>query len=65
MDKLLTAAQAAEVAKRSHSTINRDAAAGKLPTAMQFPGYKGARLFDEIDVLAYAEAEAETPEARS
>ena len=46
----LTAQEAAALAGRSRSQINRDARDGKLPVARTFPGYKGARLFLEDDV---------------
>ena len=46
----LTAQEAAALAGRSRSQINRDAQNGKLPVARTFPGYKGARLFNEDDV---------------
>jgi hypothetical protein len=62
MGKLVTAQEAARIAKRSRSQINRDAKDGKLPTAQQFPGYKGARLFDEDEVRAVYR---ETQEAMS
>jgi hypothetical protein len=57
MGKLITAREAAQIAARSRSQINRDAAEGKLPTAQKFPGYKGARLFDESDVAKVYEVE--------
>lgn len=56
MGKLITAREAAQLADRSRSQINRDAAAGKLPTAQQYPGYNGPRMFDEDDVIDYAES---------
>jgi len=49
-EKLISAREAATIAGRSHSQINRDAATGKLPTAQRVPGYKGARLFAAEDV---------------
>lgn len=51
MGQQLTSRQAAELAKRSRSQINRDAAAGRLPVAQQYPGYKGPRMFDRDDVI--------------
>lgn len=56
MGRLITAREAAKIADRSRSQINRDAAAGKLPTAQQYPGYNGPRMFEEADVLEYVEA---------
>lgn len=47
MGKLITAREAAQLAGISRSQINRDAASGKLPTAQQYPGYNGPRMFDE------------------
>lgn len=58
MVKLLSAQDAAKLAGVSKSQINRDAKAQKLPTAIQFPGYNGARLFDEEDVRATYLAES-------
>jgi hypothetical protein len=58
MRQLITAREAASVAGISRSQINRDAASGKLPTAQQFPGYNGPRLFDAADVRdTYSEPE--------
>jgi hypothetical protein len=47
MGNQVTAAEAARIARRSRSQINRDAAAGRLKVAMQYPGYNGPRMFDE------------------
>jgi hypothetical protein len=52
MGNLITAREAAQLARRSRSQINRDAAAGRLPVAQQFPGYKGPRMFDAEQVAA-------------
>lgn len=54
MGKLVTAREAAKIAGRSRSQINRDASSGKLPVAQQYPGYNGPRMFDEDEVAEYA-----------
>lgn len=56
MGRLITAREAAQISGRSRSQINRDAAAGKLPTAQRYPGYNGPRMFDEEDVNDYADS---------
>jgi hypothetical protein len=48
--ELITAREAAVIARRSRSQIHRDALDGKLPIAQQYPGYNGPRLFD-VDVV--------------
>lgn len=50
-DTLITARLAAEIAGKSRSQIHRDAAAGTLPIAQQYPGYNGPRLFRREDVI--------------
>lgn len=52
IDRLLTAEQVAALAGKSKSQVNRDASGEhpKLPAAMTFPGYRGARLFDPVVV---------------
>lgn len=50
--KLITAREAARLAHKSRSKIHRDALAGVLPVAQQFPGYNGPRLFRREDVLS-------------
>lgn len=52
MRTLVNARDAARLARRSKSQINRDANAGKLPVAVQYPGYNGPRLFDPEIVAA-------------
>lgn len=52
MDDLITAREAALIAHKSRSQIHRDATAGVLPIAQQFPGYNGPRLFRRTDVLS-------------
>ena len=52
MGQWITTRQAAQLADRSTTTINRDANAGRLVPVLTFPGYHGARLFDEDDVRA-------------
>jgi hypothetical protein len=63
MGELITTAEAAQLAQRSRSQINRDATSGKLEVAQQYPGYRGARMFD-ADVIR-ATYPAEPAEAHS
>lgn len=49
---LLTTAEVAALLGTSVATVNRWAAAGKLPVAHSLPGIRGARLFDRSDVEA-------------
>jgi predicted DNA-binding transcriptional regulator AlpA len=49
-NELLPAREVSERTGRSRSQIHRDANAGKLPVAQEFPGYHGARLFRWADV---------------
>ena len=55
---LITTAEAAALAEKSIATINRWAASGRLPVAMQFPGDKGARMFRRRDVERLAKRRA-------
>lgn len=57
MRHLITAREAATLAGLSRSQINRDAATGKLPTAQQYPGYNGPRMFDAEVVAEVYEVE--------
>lgn len=57
MGRLVTAREAAQIARRSRSQINRDAAAGKLPAAQQYPGYNGPRMFDADTVAEVYEVQ--------
>lgn len=53
---LITAAQVAERLGVSVRTVQRRAAAGELPVAMQVPGYRGALLFDPEQIADLAGA---------
>lgn len=55
MRHLLTAREVAALAGRSKSQVNRDATAGRLAVAEQFPGYRGPRLFDADEAATYAQ----------
>lgn len=46
MTQPISAREAAKIARKHFSTIHRDALAGRLPVAQQYPGYNGPRLFD-------------------
>lgn len=52
---LIPTAEAAEIVGVSVTTVNRWADSGRLRTAAQAPGPRGARLFARPDVLAMAE----------
>ena len=52
MSDLLTTAEVAERCRVSVATVNRWAASGALPVAMQLPGATGARLYRPTDVEA-------------
>jgi len=56
VDEVLTTAEVAELLGLSVSTVNRLADAGKLRTARKFPGLRGARLYNRVDVEAIKEA---------
>ncbi len=51
---LLSSAEAAAILKVDRATLNRWAAAGKVPTADKYPGKTGPRRFDPdvVDRLA-------------
>lgn len=47
---LLKSTEAAEVLGVDRATFNRWVVRGDIPIEIQFPGYKGPRLFRRIDV---------------
>lgn len=63
MSHLVTAREAARIAHRSHSQINRDAASGKLPVAYKAPGTRGQRLFTIADLADVYEDDVDVGEA--
>ena len=46
----MTSAEAAALLGVDRATFNRWVTRGDVPIEVQFPGYKGARLFRRIDV---------------
>ena len=48
--ELLTSIQAADLLGVDKATFNRWVTRGEVPVEVQFPGYKGPRLFRRIDV---------------
>lgn len=60
-DSLLTSRQAAERLGISVSQVNRLAAAEAIPTAVQIPGLRGARLFAPSDIEAISTNRTEQP----
>ena len=55
---LIGTAEASRIAGRTVATINRWAASGLLPVAVQLPGRTGARLFKRRDVERLARERA-------
>lgn len=53
-DRLITAAQAAEIMDRAVSTVHRYHEIGRLPSAAKLPGLTGAKLFDRKVVEEFA-----------
>lgn len=47
---LIDSAEAAILLRVDRATFNRWVTRGNIPIEIQFPGYKGARLFRRIDV---------------
>ena len=47
---LINSAEAAALLRVDRATFNRWVTRGNIPIEVQFPGYKGARLFRRIDV---------------
>jgi len=43
--------EAARIAGTTQTTINRWVKSGRLQPSIEFPGYRGARLFEREDVL--------------
>jgi len=58
---LISSRDAAEILNCDVRTISRWSQEGKLPVAVQVPGYRGARLFERsvVEELARRNAEAE------
>lgn len=54
----ITSRQAANLAGRTVTTINRWVQSGRLIPVIEVPGYRGARLFDPADVEALSEQDA-------
>lgn len=57
---LLNSTEAADLLSIDRSTLNRWVARGDIPVEVQFPGYKGPRLFRRIDVERVAKDRATT-----
>lgn len=51
---LITSSEVARILGRSQSTVNRQAAAGELPTVGEVEGRTGPRLFDRTVIEALA-----------
>ena len=49
-NNLITSAEASVLVGCDRATFNRWVTRGDVPIEVQFPGYKGARLFRRIDV---------------
>jgi predicted DNA-binding transcriptional regulator AlpA len=47
---IITSAEVARILGRSQSTVNRQAAAGELPTVGEVEGRTGPRLFRRADI---------------
>lgn len=56
---IITSAEVARILGCSQSTVNRQAAAGELPTVGEVEGRTGPRLFNRADIERLAETMAE------
>ena len=57
-DDLLTSSDVARLLQISVPTVNRWAAAGRLPVVQKLPGIRGAYLFRRVDVERLAKDSA-------
>jgi len=63
-DDLLNSTQAAAILHVDRATFNRWVTRGDVPVEVQYPGYKGGRLFRRFDVERVAKDKAKAKAAQ-